>query len=76
MKTTEDEKKIIEMYHETVHQLKAYRNSYVELNKLVDDYLRTLKGFPFLLSLAIHSYFSFYIHFFKTYFYYKLLIIK
>ena len=44
MKTTEDEKKIIEMYHTTVHQLKKYRNSFVELNKLVDDYLRTLKG--------------------------------
>jgi len=44
MKTTEDEKRIIEMYHTTVHQLKSTRNSYVELDKLIDDYLRTLKS--------------------------------
>jgi len=44
MKTTEDEKRIIEMYHTTIHQLTSYRNSYVELDKLADDYLRTLKS--------------------------------
>ncbi len=44
MKTKEEEKKIIDSYKATLSEIKETRPALIELLKISDDYLKSMKG--------------------------------